>query len=392
MLRNLLRRSPANRLIAGTPHIGLLASQIIAETATGDQGPGLLYDEALTQTGKQMRVKVTSWNGTAGTLFVHENGSILIEGQADGAYTIGYDWEAWAANGTLTTGSDTASVQIGPQSAAAPGTTVTGSGTISGGAATGQGNATASGATVIGTGTVSAGSASGEQNATAPGAAVIGAGSVLPGSASGGVAGDASASGAGVTGSGSVSGGAATGEQSATAPGVIVIGTSAVAGGQAHGDLDAIAPGAILTGTGGVFAGVAWDSSAPEQMRASLFVTARQATRLGGAYSPVNTLLQEVDLSNTYYKGGAVRLHVRVAGEADADFDPSSLSLKTRFDSGAVTVMAYGIDPEIVRDRIGRYHADLDLLSAGTFHYRWETSAPNGAAEGKIPVAAGRFD
>lgn len=391
MLRNLLRRSPANRLIAGTPQIGLLASQIISETATGDQGAGLLYDEAQAHTGQQLRVKVTSWTGTASTLFVYENGSFLIEGQADGAYTIGYDWEAWAANGTLTTGSDTASVQIGPQSATAPGATVTGTGSITAGSASGEVNASASGASVIGTGAVSGGSATGEQNATASGATVTGTASVSTGGASGGVAGDATASGASVTGTGSISGGSAAGEQNATAPGAIVIGTSTVAGGQAHGDLDAIAPGATVTGTGGVLGGVAWDASAPAQMNATLFVKARHATRLGVAYSTVNTLLQEIDLSNTYFKGGAVRLHVRIAGEADADFDPASLTLKTRFDSGAVTVMTYGIDPEIVRDRIGRYHADLDLLSSGTFHYRWETSAPNGAAEGKLPVAAGRF-
>lgn len=124
---------------------------------------------------------------------------------------------------------------------------------------------------------------------------------------------------------------------------------------------------------------------------ASLVASVRAATRLGVAVSPVNALLREVDLSNFYYKGGSVRLHVRVAGDGDADFDPAVLTLKTRFDSGQVTVLTYGIDPEIVRDRIGRYHADLDLLGAGTFHFRWETTAPAGAAEGKIPVAAGRF-
>lgn len=124
---------------------------------------------------------------------------------------------------------------------------------------------------------------------------------------------------------------------------------------------------------------------------ASLIASVRPATRLGVAVSPVNALLREVDLSNFYYKGGSVRLHVRVAGDGDADFDPAVLALKTRFDSGQVTVLTYGIDPEIVRDRIGRYHADLDLLGAGTFHFRWETTAPAGAAEGKIPVAAGRF-
>lgn len=242
MLRNLLRRSPSSKLISGTPNIGLIASQIISETATGDQGPGLLYDEAQAHTGQQLRVKVTSWSGTVGALAVYENGSVLIEGQADGTYTIGYDWEAWAANGTLTTGSDTASVQIGPQGATAPGATVTGVGTVSTGAASGEVNASASGASVIGTGAVSGGSATGEQNATASGATVTGTASVSTGGASGGVAGDATASGATVTGYGSVSGGVASGVQNSIASGAIVYGYGIVIAGSASNDTYQNAP------------------------------------------------------------------------------------------------------------------------------------------------------
>lgn len=124
---------------------------------------------------------------------------------------------------------------------------------------------------------------------------------------------------------------------------------------------------------------------------ASLIISARQATRVGLADSSPNALLREVDLSNFYYKGGSVRLYARIAGDDDADFDPAALTLKTRFDGGPVTVLTYGVDAAIVRDRIGRYHADIDLLGSGTFHFRWEASSPNGAAEGKIPVASGRF-
>lgn len=232
LLRNLQRRSPSNRLIAGTPYIGLLAAQIISETATGDHGAGLLYNEALAQTGRQLRVKVTGWSGTAGTLFVYENGSVLVaESQADGAFAIGYDWEAWADDGSLITGSDTASVTIGPQSATAPGASVTGSGTIS------------------------AGSASGQQNATAPGASVTGSGTVTAGDASGGVAGDAAAPGATLSGTGTVNAGSASGQQNATAPGASVTGSGTITAGQAGGDADGTAPGANVTGGGSVAAG-----------------------------------------------------------------------------------------------------------------------------------------
>lgn len=121
MLRN-LNKSSGGRRVLGTPNVGLIASQIISETATGDSGAGLLYDEALSHSGQQLRVKITSWDGTPGALTVLENGSVLIEGQSDGNYVIGYEWESYASNGDLLSGSDTASVAIGITAASLSGT------------------------------------------------------------------------------------------------------------------------------------------------------------------------------------------------------------------------------------------------------------------------------
>ena len=162
MLRNLIRRAASGKLIAGTPQIGIIASQILSETATGDNGPGLLYDESLAQTGRQLRVKVTSWTGTAGTLSVSENGAILIEGQADGAYSIGYDWEAWTASGGLNSGSDTASVAIGAVHATAEGGTGASAGAGTGGEASGATSVSENGGTGTGSGSGSGGDAIGD--------------------------------------------------------------------------------------------------------------------------------------------------------------------------------------------------------------------------------------
>lgn len=235
MLRNLLRLSASGKPIYGTPDIGLLASQIISETATGDQGPGLLYDEALAQTGRQLRVKITSYSGTSGKLFVFENGSILIDGEADGAYTIGYDWEAWASDGSVNTGSDTASVSIGQVNATAPAANVTGTGTISAADATGEASATAPAANVTGTGSISAGQPSSEQNATAPDANVTGTSSISAPDATGGGSGDATAPAANVTGSSSIDAGQAVGEQNAMAPAANVTGAGLISAGDATG-------------------------------------------------------------------------------------------------------------------------------------------------------------
>lgn len=260
MLRNQLRRAASGRLIFGTPHVGLLASQIISETAAGDSGPGLLYNEAQSNAGKQLRVKITSYTGTPGKLFVYENGSILIEGEADGAYAIGYDWEAWSLDGlSLTSGSDTASVQVGAI------------------------NATAPGATLVGTSSLSSGAASGQGNATAPGATLTGASTITAGTASGGVAGDASAPGANLSGPSTITPGSAVGNQNAVAPGSTLTGPGTINPGAASGDLSAAAPGATLTGTSSLQAGSANNATLTVNPRYIVKAPRRDLTVKAGA-------------------------------------------------------------------------------------------------------------
>ena len=110
--------------------IGILASQIISETATGDHGPGLLYDEALANPGTYLRLDVTSYPAS-GTLTVYANGSFELTGAADGTYTIGYQYYV----DDVLSGSDTAVVVIGADAAVAPGGAGTSSGSGSGGTA-----------------------------------------------------------------------------------------------------------------------------------------------------------------------------------------------------------------------------------------------------------------
>lgn len=415
MLRNMLKRAASGHLIAGTPNAGIIASQIIAETATGDNGPGLLYDEALAQTGHQLRVKITNWSGTSGTLFVYENGSVLIEGQADGAYVIGYDWEAWAPDGSLNGGSDTAAVQIGPldatasgvvlagtgtiaggpssgeQNGVAPGATLSGAGSIEPGAADGQGNATAPGATLSGTAAIVPGAAAGEQNATASGADLTGAAAIIPGAAIGEGSGDATAPGAQLDGPGQIVPGLAEGQQDASAHGTVLTGSSSLQPGAASGDLDGTAPGATLVGGGQFVPGNASDGTSTPVF--ALAVSIEKRTRLGLASGRVTAYLwQEITLENVYLKGEVARLHCRVADSAGRDIDPPALSLMMRTGNGASSELVYGVNAEIVRAGQGRYYADVPLTERGTMYYRWETGAlDTGAAESSIVVRGGRF-
>lgn len=180
MLRN-LNVTAGGRRILGVPTVGILSATIASETAGGDQGPGLLYDEAINpaNAGKQLRIRITSGPGS-GTLFVYENGSFNFDGAANGTYTIGYDWYADDVLG----GSDTASVVVG----AAPGVTLTGISGLTAGSATGTSAGTANGATLNGTSSLTAGTAiggSGVVNGSASGATLTGTSSINAGIANG---------------------------------------------------------------------------------------------------------------------------------------------------------------------------------------------------------------
>ena len=159
MLRN-LNQSSGGRRILGVPHVGILAATIASQTATGDNGAGLLYDEAINpaHAGKQLRLVVTS-PPSAGAFFAYENGSFDFSGAPDGSYSVGY--KVLADNEFF--GSDTATFTIGGGSAPAPGVTLTGTSSISAGGATGgaAGDATAPGANLSGSSTISAGAATG---------------------------------------------------------------------------------------------------------------------------------------------------------------------------------------------------------------------------------------
>lgn len=166
MLRN-LNESSGGRRVLGTPNVGLLASQIISETATGDNGAGLLYDEALANTNKQLRLNITS-TPASGSLFVYENGSFELTGAADGSYAISYQYFVDNVLG----GSDTATVTVGAANASASAGTGTSTGSGTGGAATGQVagyGATADGGAGTSIGTGSGGLATAGNSASAPG-------------------------------------------------------------------------------------------------------------------------------------------------------------------------------------------------------------------------------
>lgn len=160
MLRN-LNASAGGRRILGTPHVGLLAEQIAAETASGSDGPGLLYNEAVApeNSGKRLRLRVSSWPAT-GALIVAENGAYEWSGLPDGTHVLAY--EVFADG--VSQGATSLSVSVG-SSASAPGAALSvvaslAAGEATGGAAAGPSSADAPGAVLSVAASIAAGGAS----------------------------------------------------------------------------------------------------------------------------------------------------------------------------------------------------------------------------------------
>lgn len=150
--------------------MGVIASQIAAETADGDHGPGILYNESVdpVYAGKYLRAWVTN-PPTVGSLIVAENGEIEAVDLPDGVHTYNYDLivdDAYNSTSYF-------EVRVGVV------------------------DATAAGATLTGASSFVAGLASGEQNVIVPGCSLVSASAFIPGSATGGIGGaDATADGA----------------------------------------------------------------------------------------------------------------------------------------------------------------------------------------------------
>lgn len=109
MLRN-LNASSAGKRILGVPHVGIPVSAIAAETVGGDNGPGILYNEAIDplNASKQLRVKLGNRPGI-GRLFVFENGAFEASDIPDGVYVVPYD--IYADN--VLVGSDSFTLTVG---------------------------------------------------------------------------------------------------------------------------------------------------------------------------------------------------------------------------------------------------------------------------------------
>jgi len=87
-----------------------------------------------------------------------------------------------------------------------------------------------------------------------------------------------------------------------------------------------------------------------------------------------------------YLIGSASVITVNIT-KAGVLVDPSALIFEYEQPDGVIVINTYGVGINIVKKSTGIYTITVVLSQAGTWRYRWQSTAPNhGAAEGTLVV------
>lgn len=88
---------------------------------------------------------------------------------------------------------------------------------------------------------------------------------------------------------------------------------------------------------------------------------------------------------NVHDVGDLVRVTGTFTDSADLPADPTALSFAFKDPSGSVTTYVFPTDAQLVKDSVGIYHVDVDVVEPGDWHYRWiSTGAGQGAQIGQF--------
>lgn len=98
-------------------------------------------------------------------------------------------------------------------------------------------------------------------------------------------------------------------------------------------------------------------------------------------------------MANSYDKNQNVRCTVVIQDvDSGAYVDPTTVTFYTIDPNGTVTTYVYGVDPEVIKDSVGHYHADVTLDVSGDWYYRWEgTGTYIGACENRMCARESKF-
>jgi hypothetical protein len=85
---------------------------------------------------------------------------------------------------------------------------------------------------------------------------------------------------------------------------------------------------------------------------------------------------------NKYLVGSVVTVAVVFVSIGSNDpVDPSTVTALIKHPTGAVDTYVYGVDEELVRDSVGRYHVDvtIPINESSIWYYRFEGTGTNAA-------------
>jgi hypothetical protein len=73
--------------------------------------------------------------------------------------------------------------------------------------------------------------------------------------------------------------------------------------------------------------------------------------------------------------------------------DPTIVHFEYSKPDGTVTSLRYGVDLELKKDAVGKYHVNLDAQDSGVWAYRWWSEGLGQAAtEGRFTVVVSMFE
>jgi hypothetical protein len=81
-----------------------------------------------------------------------------------------------------------------------------------------------------------------------------------------------------------------------------------------------------------------------------------------------------------YFEGALVRISCEIKDFDEVLIDPSQLFLTVIKPDKTETEYEYGVDPEIIRDDLGKYHADIPADLAGHWCYNWNSTGDGQAS------------
>ena len=92
-----------------------------------------------------------------------------------------------------------------------------------------------------------------------------------------------------------------------------------------------------------------------------------------------------------HYVNSPIALSLNLTDASGNDYDPTTVTLKTKSPSGIDATYVYGTDSEVTRTDAGDYVGTITPDESGQWFYRWETTGGVIATEGTFLVQRSRF-